>query len=266
VSELGFTKCVSKHGLHKRTTPLHVVVRVYADDPIFNGARSTDADAFKKQMHRLFQMRDLGPLSFYFKLNVKQGCDSTLGQATYARKLLEKASMGTCNTCHTPMEVRLKLSKKSSTPKVDATMNRCLVGSLRYLVHTMSDIKFAVGFGSLFMERLQQEHLVVAKHILCYIVDAVNYDLAYNKHCNTNNKLTDYKLTRYTVNDLGETSMREAPAKLSSSWKTCLCLGSLRNRRRWLSQLVKSIWWTRLKNARLRGSCECPIVVVEDEQ
>lgn len=152
MSELGFTKCVSKHGLHKRTTPLHVVVRVYADDPIFNGARSTDADAFKKQMHRLFQMRDLGPLSFYFKLNVKQGCDSTLGQATYARKLLEKASMGTCNTCHTPMEVRLKLSKKSSTPKVDATMNRCLVGSLRYLVHTMSDIKFAVGFGSLFME------------------------------------------------------------------------------------------------------------------
>jgi hypothetical protein len=92
-------------------------------------------------------MSDLGLLSFYLGLEVKQGCDSiALGQAAYTRMLLEKGGMGTCNPCHTLMEVQLKLSLKSSTSEVDVTMYKSLVGSQRYLVHTRPDITFAVGF------------------------------------------------------------------------------------------------------------------------
>lgn len=62
-------------------------------------------------------------LSFYLRLEIKPGHDSImLRQATYARKLLEKATMGNYNPCHTPMEVQLKLSTKSLTLEVDATM------------------------------------------------------------------------------------------------------------------------------------------------
>jgi hypothetical protein len=49
------------------------------------------------------------------------------------------------------MEPRLKLSKESSSPLVDATFYRGLVGSLRYLVNTRADIAFAVGYVSRFM-------------------------------------------------------------------------------------------------------------------
>ena len=50
------------------------------------------------------------------------------------------------------MEEWLKLTKASTTMKVDATLYRSIVDGLRYLVQMMSDIAFAVGYVSRFME------------------------------------------------------------------------------------------------------------------
>lgn len=170
-----------------------VVVGVYVDDLIITGANPADIDAFKEEMRRLFRMSDLGLLSYYLGIEVKQGRSAiTLGQAAYAKKLLEKAGLGSCKPCHTPMEVHLRLSTKSTTPEVDATMYRRLVGSLRYLVHTRPDIAFAVGYVSRFMEKPRQEHLVAVKHLLRYIAGTVEYGIVYPKLRNGDNRLTGY--------------------------------------------------------------------------
>jgi hypothetical protein len=60
----------------------------------------------------------------------KGGQGIGLSQCTYAAKLLGKAGMGSCNSCATPMEAKLKLSKVSESKPVDATMYRSLIGSL----------------------------------------------------------------------------------------------------------------------------------------
>ncbi|XP_066392274.1 uncharacterized mitochondrial protein AtMg00810-like [Miscanthus floridulus] len=188
----------------KATLTSRVVVGVYVDDLMITGARPADMDAFKEQMSRLFRMSDLGLLSFYLRLEVKQGEDAIkLGQAAYARKLVDKAGMGACNPYHALMEVRLKLSAKSSTPEVDATMYRSLVGSLCYLVHTRPNITCAVGYVSRFMEKPHQEHLVTVKHILRYIASIVDYDIIYSKCCDIDNKVMGYSLIGYSDNDLG---------------------------------------------------------------
>jgi hypothetical protein len=90
------------------------------------------------------------------------------------------------------MEVRLRLSTKSMTPEVDATMYRSLVGSLRYLVHTCPDITFAIGYVGRFMEKPRQEHLVTVKHLLRYIAGTVDYGIVYLKLRNGDNRLTGY--------------------------------------------------------------------------
>lgn len=90
------------------------------------------------------------------------------------------------------MEVRLRLSTKSMTPEVDATMYRSLVGSLRYLVHTCPDITFAIGYVGRFMEKPRQEHLVAIKHLLRYIAGTVDYGIVYLKLRNGDNRLTGY--------------------------------------------------------------------------
>jgi hypothetical protein len=170
-----------------------VVVGVYVDDLIITGAYPAVVEAFKEEMRQTFRMSDLGLLSFYLGIEVKQGNKCiTLGQVAYARKLLEKASMKKCNSCSTPMEVRLQLSTRSTSEEVDATMYRSLVGSLRYLVHTQPDISFAVGYVSRFMEKPRQEHLAAIKHLLRYILGTIYYGLVYPKFTKGSNRLIGY--------------------------------------------------------------------------
>ena len=68
-------------------------------------------------------MSDLGALSYYLNIEVRQGKEAlTLGQSAYASKLLEWSGMAECKPCVTPMEERLKLTKSSTTTKADAIL------------------------------------------------------------------------------------------------------------------------------------------------
>ena len=74
-----------------------------------------------------------------------------------------------CNPSSTPMESRLKLLKESTTPPVDATAYRSIVGGLRYLLHKRPDMSFSVGYVSRFMEAPTEEHQAAVKRILRYV-------------------------------------------------------------------------------------------------
>ncbi|XP_066334228.1 uncharacterized mitochondrial protein AtMg00810-like [Miscanthus floridulus] len=118
-----------------------------------------------------FRMSDLGALSYYLGIKVKQGKEALLlGQSTYASKLLEWSGMAECKPCLTPMEERLKLTKASTMAKVDATLYRSIIGDLCYLVHMRPDIAFVVGYISRFIE----DHWAAVKRLLRYVtVDQV---------------------------------------------------------------------------------------------
>jgi hypothetical protein len=50
-------------------------------------------------------MSDLGLLYFYLGIEVQQSSNGMhLTQAAYMCKILERAGMGSCNPCQTPME------------------------------------------------------------------------------------------------------------------------------------------------------------------
>jgi hypothetical protein len=98
-------------------------------------------------MKRAFLMSDLGLLSFYLDIEVRQDAGGiTLRQVHYAKKILEMAGMADCKAAATPMEERLRLSRDSTAKEVDATLYRRIIGSLRYLIHTRPDLTYAVGY------------------------------------------------------------------------------------------------------------------------
>jgi hypothetical protein len=147
-----------------------LIVGVYVDDLVVVGAQQLEVNSFEAEMKKLFNMSDLGALSYYLSIEVAQGDrGTTLCQSSYIRRILEKAGMAGCNPCCVPMEPKLKLSKKSTSPPVDATLHRSIVGSLHYLVHTRPDIAFAIGYVSRFMEAPTTEHMATMKHLLRYI-------------------------------------------------------------------------------------------------
>jgi hypothetical protein len=89
-----------------------------------------------------------------------------LCQTAYAKKLLEKTGIEGCNECVTPMEPKLKLSKRSTTSPTDATQYCSNIGYLPYLLHTRLDLTFSVGFLSHFMEDPKEDHMDALKHLL----------------------------------------------------------------------------------------------------
>jgi hypothetical protein len=79
------------------------------------------------------------------------------------------------------MEARLKLSKQSTQPLVDATAYQSIVGSLKYLVNTRPNLAFVVGYVSHFLEEPQEDHLAAMKKILCYAAGTCNWGLWFLK-------------------------------------------------------------------------------------
>ncbi|XP_066354426.1 uncharacterized mitochondrial protein AtMg00810-like [Miscanthus floridulus] len=89
--------------------------------------------------------------------------------------------MAECKPCVTPMEERLKLTKASTTTKVDETLYQSIVGGLRYLVHTRPDIVFAMDYVSRFMGDPREDHWAAVKWLLHYVKGTVDHGIIFPK-------------------------------------------------------------------------------------
>ena len=94
--------------------------------------------------------------------------------------------MRDCNPVSTPVECGIKLSRSDEAEKVDPTMYRSLIGSLRYLTCTRPDILYGVGLVSRYMESPTSTHMKVAKRILRYVKGTIDYGLLYQGSDNCN--------------------------------------------------------------------------------
>ena len=157
-----------------------------------------------------------------------------MSQAHYAKRILELGDMVGCNSVHTPMEEKLKLSRESEAEEVDVTHYRRLVGSLRYLVHTRPDLAFAVGYMSRFMERPTAEHLQAVKRILRYVAGTLDYGLVYKRIPGT----ASFVATA-TVTSPAMSTPARAPAGPCSSWVASWSAGSRPNRGWWCCQAAR---------------------------
>ena len=180
---LRFIKSAYEQSLYlKRTTDTILIVGVYVDDLLVTGSSSSVIDDFKAEMTREFDMTNLGSLSSYLGIEVKQSKDFIfLSQMVYVQKVLQHANLGQCNSAITPLESQVKFLSEEGKSTVNSTTYRSLIGSLRYVRHTRPDILFAVGILSRHMENPNQEHYSGVKRVLRYLKGTENYGLFYRK-------------------------------------------------------------------------------------
>lgn len=190
--KLSFTRISFEHA---SSGAIHLIVGVYVDNLLITGENQQDIDKFKVEMHS-FKMSDLGLLHYYLRLEVKQMEERiTICQSAYAAKILEVADLITHKPSYTLMESRLKLSKLSSTPTIEATFYRSIIGSLQYLVNSRLDLAFFVGYLSHFMENLTTEYLPVVKRVLRYVAGTLSFGCFYKRK-------KDAQLTGYNDSNL----------------------------------------------------------------
>jgi Reverse transcriptase (RNA-dependent DNA polymerase) len=122
-----------------------LMVTLYVDDLIFMGNNQKLIDEFKREMKLEFEMTDLRMMRYFLGLEIKQEKSGIFISQAYAREILQKFGISDYNPIATPMELDAKLSKFEGEEAVDSNTYQSMIGSLRYLTCTRSDIAFVVG-------------------------------------------------------------------------------------------------------------------------
>ncbi|XP_062195220.1 uncharacterized mitochondrial protein AtMg00810-like [Phragmites australis] len=148
-----------------------LLLGMYVDDLILTGTDLGEIKSFKEEMKRSLKMSDIGCLSYYLGIEVKQERGRiTMNQVAYTTTILDKAGMSSCNSVEVPLETCPKLSKKSA------------------------NISFAV------CEPVHGESydgdMSVVKHLLHYIAGMLHFDLNHTKGTG------DLKLQGYSDADI----------------------------------------------------------------
>ncbi|CAM8914830.1 unnamed protein product [Rhodiola kirilowii] len=115
-------------------------------------------------------MSMVGELKYFLGLQVAQGEEGTrIHQQKYVKEILKKFGMESAKTCATPMSPNDTLAKDESSPRVDPTLYRGMIGSLLYLTASRPDILFSVCLCARFQADPRETHVKVVKRILRYL-------------------------------------------------------------------------------------------------
>jgi len=178
-----FYKCMKEPSVYRKNEGTNLLIlAIYVDDLFVTGTNLNMIKRFKFEMSKNFEMSDLGRLTYYLGIEVKQEESGiTINQEAYARRILKEAGLHNCNPTHIPMDPGTKLLKAEDEPEIDPTQYQKVVGCLRYLLQTRPDMAYAVGVVSRYMQSPRESHDGAIKHILRYLRGTTAYGIKYEK-------------------------------------------------------------------------------------
>lgn len=180
---LGFVKSLSEATLYVKHKDNDILIlSLYVDDLLVTGNNTRLIDKFKQEMMQVFEMTDLGVMTYFLGMEIKQRKNEVfICQRKYAMEILKKFQMEGCKAVSTPMNQKEKLCQADGADKVDEGYYRSLIGCLMYLTASRPDILFAVSLLSRFMHWASEMHLAAAKRILRYIKGTTDYGVKFEK-------------------------------------------------------------------------------------
>ncbi|XP_024025713.1 uncharacterized protein LOC112092835 [Morus notabilis] len=173
---------------------------IYVEQPegfVEQGGNGKLVEEFKREMMQIFEMTDLGLMTYFLGMEIKQLEDEVfICQKEYAKEILKKFHMEDCKAMATPMNQKDSLSKEDGTDKVEESYFRSMVGCLMYLTATRPDILFAVSILSRFMHCASEVHLKATKRVNRYIKGTIDFGVKFKKCQN-------FKLLGFSDSDWG---------------------------------------------------------------
>uniref|UniRef100_A0A2N9IU69 Integrase catalytic domain-containing protein n=1 Tax=Fagus sylvatica TaxID=28930 RepID=A0A2N9IU69_FAGSY len=186
-----FSSTISQHGFSassydsalffRRSDHGITLLLLYVDDMIITGDDVQGIQDLKRFLGQHFEMKDLGPLSYFLGLEVSSSSDGYyLTQAKYTSDLISRAGITDSKIVDTPIEYNNRLNTHDGEPLPDATLYRQLVGSLVYLTVTRPDISYAIHIVSQFMAAPRSLHYTAVLRILRYLKGTLFHGLHFS--------------------------------------------------------------------------------------
>ena len=108
-TKLGFRTLKAKSCILINNT-LKIIICVYVDDLAIVRPNKEDIDLFIKSIKKYFNIKELGLIKDYLRIEIKMTKDHLkLNQTKYIEKVLEKFNMINLNPVSTPLDLKYKL-------------------------------------------------------------------------------------------------------------------------------------------------------------
>ncbi|KAG5254074.1 Retrovirus-related polyprotein from transposon [Salix suchowensis] len=171
------------------------IVSLYVDDLLITGSNIKLIDEFKGEIMKIFKMTDLGLMTYFLGMEIKQEDNEVfICQRKYAKEILKKFHMEDCKAMTTPMNPNESLSKDDGAEKVEEGYFRSMIGCLMYLTTTRPNILFAASILSQFMHCANEIHLETTKKVIRYIKGTTTFSIKFKKCQN-------FKLLGFSISD-----------------------------------------------------------------
>ena len=257
--ECGFRRSENEATLYTRKDEegKFLIVSLYVDDMLVTGSDEMQISNFKSEMERVFEMSDLGLMTYFLGIEIHQDKEGNfISQQKYARDILKKFKMESCKAVATPLVANEKLSKENGGARIDESVYRSLIGSLLYLTITRRDLMFAASLLSRFMQAPGENHMVAAKRVLRYVKSTQDYGIwfkAENSVClqgfsdsDWAGSLDDSKSTSGYAFSFGSgvfswSSKKQEVLAQSSTEAECIIVAGAANQALWLRKMMEDL-------------------------
>ena len=176
-----------------------IVAQVYVDDIIFGSTKDEVAHGFLKLMEANFEMRMIGELTHFLKLQIHQQDSSILlSQSKYAKNLVKKFGLESDSSVRTLMSLNVKFTVDLLGKSVDSSLYRSMIGSLLYLTASRPDISYSIGVCARYQANPKESHMIALKRIIKYVKTVAEFDVWHSK--DTNDVLAGYSDANWAGN------------------------------------------------------------------
>ena len=129
-----------------------LLVVLYVDDLLITSSSVAGLNSIKSDLDKTFAMNELGLLRQFIGLEVSQDTSGIMIlESRYSSDMLKGFHIEDCEETPCPFLSGIRLEEGGSTPLVDNTLYRQLIGILLYLTHSRPDISYDVSATSRYM-------------------------------------------------------------------------------------------------------------------
>ena len=181
---------------------MDMILILYVDDLLLLGEDLSKIEDIKRQLGKLYQMKDLGPTPSYLGIRITRDWNTRaiwIDQQAYIENALKKFELQDANSTKTPLPAGIHLEKSEEPVALDTkTYYQQIIGMLIYAaICTRPNITFVATRLSRFNNNPTQEHIKYAKYVLRYLKGTKELKIKYDG-------ASDARLIRYSDSDWGE--------------------------------------------------------------
>ena len=180
IKELGFERSAIDHSVyyhHKGEE--HTIVAVATDDMALTLKRAEDAQCFKTEIKRFWEITDHGPIKWFLGFEIKRDRDArtlAINQRVYIEGMVERFGMAQAKPVSMPMEPGVQFSVDQCLSSANQVARMCgvsyiqAIGSVLWpVVVSRPDAAYAVGVMLQFMQNPGPAHWEELKQIINYL-------------------------------------------------------------------------------------------------